>query len=223
MARRSIVLACALGVGAVVLAWDGGHTRMQRAKHYGRGRAHGRPIWVVVHTAEIAELPDSAEKLAAYAANPSDGRVVSWHYAVDADSTVQSVAETDTAYASGPGNSRSVQIELAGRASQGAKGWSDDYSRRVVARAGALAGEVCRRWEIPIRRIDSVGVLAFQAGICGHSDISAASQYARDHGMRGAPWWDAKAGRYRITTHTDPGIDFPWGDFLSAAKGTNSV
>lgn len=182
----------------------------KRASHYRPGRADGPPIWVVIHTAEIDERNDAAEALESYAARHETP--VSWHYAVDADSITQSVAEQDTAFACGPGNTRSVNIELAGRASQSPESWQDAYSRAVLERAALLTREVCERWRIPRVRIGRDEVLAFRSGICGHDTITAASRYAKAHELSTPPWYDG--ARFRTSTHTDPGSGFPWSDFL---------
>lgn len=185
-----------------------------RARYFGAGRPYGEPLWIVIHTAEIAELPDSAERLQRYAATMADGRSVSWHYAVDADSITASVRLSDRAYAAGPANDRGVHIELAGTAAQGVAGWRDDYSRAALGRLRQLLRALSKRLRIPLRRVDASGLLVGTAGVCGHADVSAASREARVRGLQVRPWWDGQRRRWRTTTHGDPGPSFPWEEVL---------
>lgn len=65
------------------LAGDESGVPFVPARHYRTGRA-AAPIWVVIHTAEVGEVPSAAEALQKYAATMADGRVASWHYACPA-------------------------------------------------------------------------------------------------------------------------------------------
>src|SRR5688572_4176947 len=86
----------------------------RQARHY-RPSPQGRPIrWIVIHSAEIGESLAGAEALMNVCATQE--RVASWHYAVDADSITQSVREHDIAFHAPGASSKSIGIELAGRA-----------------------------------------------------------------------------------------------------------
>lgn len=162
-----------------------------QAKNYYPGRQ--KPIRVIViHTAEIAEVNNAAENLAAWAAGPN-APMASWHFAIDADSVVQCVREEDTAFAAPGANSDGVQCELAGRAGQGAAGWADAYSQAVLHRAARLVADLCRRHGLPVVKVDAAGLLRGERGIVGHADVTLA---------------------YRQSTHTDPGASFPWEAFI---------
>lgn len=188
------------------------------ARHFQVGRRNGvRPLWVVIHTAETPETLTTAESLAAWAAQGmAPGRQVSWHYAVDSDSIVQSVREENTAWAAGPGNSRGIHIELAGRARQTAAEWEDDYSKTMLLRAAELVAGICARWQIPIRHPLNSGVLRLEAGIIGHDQLSWASTQARREVKRAEPWF--YGGKWITTTHTDPGSAFPWEWFIACVE-----
>lgn len=166
-----------------------------QAKNYYSGRQ--KPIRVIViHTAEIAEVNNAAENLAAWAAGPN-APMASWHFAIDADSVVQCVREEDTAFAAPGANSDGVQLELAGRAGQGAAGWADAYSQAVLRRAARLVADLCRRHGLPVAKVDAAGLLRGERGITGHDAVTLA---------------------YRQSTHTDPGPTFPWAAFLEMVR-----
>lgn len=153
---------------------------------------------LVVHTAECAEVSTAAENLQAWTAGPQASRA-SWHYAVDNDSVTQSVLEKDIAWHAGPVNAFSIGIEHAGRASQTAAEWADDYSRAVLENSAQLAAEICVRWSIPIARLTADDLKAGKRrGICGHVDVT--------NGLTGGKG------------HTDPGTSFPWDAWLARVR-----
>lgn len=188
----------------------------KQAKFYRPGRALGKPTWIIIHTAEDHELPREGLGLQAYAANPSDGREVSWHYAVDDAGIYQSVKEADTAWAAGPANSLGVHIELAGSALQGTGGWADKYSQSEIQNLARLVKDVSLRQQIPIRRIGAEELLAGQPGIAGHEDVSKAAALAKQRNFRVAPWFEG--GVWRATNHYDPGPSFPWDELMSLLR-----
>jgi N-acetyl-anhydromuramyl-L-alanine amidase AmpD len=162
-----------------------------------RTRTDGRAIdVVVVHTMEAAERRDTAEAVARWFARPETK--VSAHYCVDADSVVQCVRERDIAWHARGGNEHSIGIELAGYAGQGPKGWDDDYSWSVLERAAEVAAGVCRRHDVPVRRLRAEDLVARRRGLTGHVDVSEA---------------------FRRSTHWDPGPAFPWRRFLRLTRG----
>ena len=162
-------------------------------------RTDGRPIdLVVVHTMEIAERAGAAETVARWFARPE--AEVSAHYCVDADSVVQCVREEDIAWHARGGNERSIGIELAGRAGQGAPGWDDEYSRSVLERGAAVVADVCGRHEIPVRWVRAPGLLKGQRGVTGHADVSRA---------------------FHRSDHWDPGPAFPVARFLALVRAAS--
>lgn len=169
-----------------------------QAAHYRRG-PRGVPVaWIVIHTAEVPETADMAERVAANFANPASP-VASAHYVVDANSIVQCVLLKDIAFAAPGANRAGVQIELIGRAGQGTPGWSDTYSRAVLAQAAQLTAKLASQYAIPIARPNVQALAAGHRGIIGHADATLAFP---------------GPGR----THTDPGPTFPWGEFLIATR-----
>lgn len=159
-------------------------------------RTTGRAVdVVVVHTMEAPERADTAEAVARWFAR-ADSRV-SAHYCVDADSIVQCVHEDDIAWHARGGNERSIGIELAGYAGQGPRGWDDDYSWSVLERSAILTAEICRRHDIPARRLRAADLRMRRRGVTGHADVSEA---------------------FRRTDHWDPGPAFPWRRFLRLVR-----
>ena len=77
----------------------------------------GRQIdLIVIHTMEMDEKGDTAERCAQWFRNP--GARVSAHYCVDADSIVQCVRDQDVAWHAPGANHDGIGIEHAGRAKQ---------------------------------------------------------------------------------------------------------
>lgn len=155
---------------------------------------------VVIHTAEAHERPQTAENVAAFFAGAHSSRA-SAHYTVDSDSVVQSVQEKDVAWHAGPANGYSIGIEHAGFAKQSAAEWGDEYSQAMLARSAELVADICRRYDIPVRKVSAEDLKAGgerRRGICGHIDVT--------NGLTGGKG------------HWDPGPNFPWSDYLARVQ-----
>lgn len=153
---------------------------------------------VVIHSAETGEHPLVAENIAAGSARP-DAPETSWHYAVDSDSIVQSVLETDVAWHAPGANRDGIGIELAGRARQTLDDWSDAYSRAMLILAANLTAHILARHRLPARLLhaDDLRADPSASGITYHHAVSVA---------------------FRKSTHTDPGPGFPWVGFLANVR-----
>lgn len=169
--------------------------RFIEAEHFARGRRDGPPLWIVIHDMEAGETRERAENTANYFANPPDGRVVSSHYTVDSDSVVQCVLLGDVAWTVGnrPGNYRGINWELSGFASQTRTQWLDDFGIAMFNQIKPILRADAEEFDIPLRRCSVQDLRDFRAGITSHNDLRLA---------------------FGVTTHTDPGPNFPWDVFL---------
>lgn len=147
---------------------------------------------LVIHTAEIAEQPTSAEALMSWVAGPK-APMASWHFAVDNDSITRSVLDEHIAFHAPGANERGIGIELCGYAAQTAKQWEDEYSQRVLENAAQLMAELSRKHNIPLRVLDAAALKRGERGITTHSAVSLA---------------------YKKSTHWDPGPHFPMDSLL---------
>lgn len=176
-----------------------------QAKHYAKG-GMGTPKLIVIHTMEWGETVNTSESCAQFFTNPQTknkaGELVpvtaSAHYCVDVNSIVQCVKETDAAWHT-PGfvkgkeiNRIALGVEHAGYAKQTPAEWADPYSMSMLRLSAQLVGDLCKRYEIPPRRLTKEQLLAGEAGIVGHVDCTNA--------VGGSHW--------------DPGPNFPWNDYL---------
>jgi N-acetyl-anhydromuramyl-L-alanine amidase AmpD len=153
---------------------------------------------IVIHTTEGSAHAGSAEDGAAYDARRTDG--TSAHYFVDSDSVVQCVRTADQAHtARAQGNRRGIQYELCGRAGWSEAQWANAYGQAMLRRAAKQAARDARKWGIPVRHLTLAQIKAGDKGFCSHWDITRA--FPADGG-----------------THTDPGPNFPWGQFLDMIR-----
>lgn len=148
---------------------------------------------VVIHTTEGSAHSQSAEDGANYDQDRTDG--TSTHYFHDCDSTIQCVRTEDQAHAARTqGNKRGIQHELCTKANSA--NWNDSYHQAMLRLAAKQAARDAKKWDIPIRKLTSAQVADGVKGFCGHVDVTYA--FPQDGG-----------------THTDPGKNFPWSQFLA--------
>lgn len=165
-------------------------------RHYYPTR--NRPLrLIVMHTMESPEAGDTAESVANWFAGPTSP-VASAHACIDNDSVVLCLPPTATAFAAPGCNADGYQIELAGRAGQGAAGWADAYSQAELQLAAAHARSIAQANGIPLRHLSNAELAAGQSGFIGHDQASQV---------------------YGGSDHWDPGPDFPWGQYMSLVTG----
>lgn len=151
---------------------------------------------VVIHDMEMAEKGDTAEACANYFAKTIN-TPASAHYCADVDSIVQCVAEHDVAYAAPGCNHNGVHIEHAGYARQTSGDWKDDYSTAMLNMSAVLTADICTRNKLPIEFVDASGLILGHRGITTHAEVSKA---------------------FKLSTHTDPGPNFPLGWYLELVR-----
>lgn len=156
----------------------------------------GRAIQaIVIHSAETPERAGTALALAKWASSASCK--ASWHYAVDAAEVVQSVLEQDVAWHCKSFSTKSVGIELCGRASQTREQWLDAESMLILQRAAFLVRDIAERNGMPLQFVDAAGLLRGDRGITTHFEVSCA---------------------FKDTDHIDPGKNFPMDELLRLAN-----
>lgn len=150
---------------------------------------------VVIHTTEGSAHAQSAEDGAAYDQRRTDG--TSTHYFHDSNSTVQCVRTADQAHtARTQGNRRGIHHELCGRTTID---WSGTYAQAMLRQAAKQCARDAKKWDIPVRKLTAAQVADGVKGFCGHVEITKA--FPADRG-----------------THTDPGPNFPWPQFLDLVR-----
>ena len=166
-----------------------------QAKYYTKGRGKNKIRLIVVHTMETPESPSRAKQVWNWFAGTTAPHA-SAHYMVDNTDILQSVLDTDTAWAVDDFdlNQQSISIEHAGSASQNDGEWNDTYSNAELKLSAKLSAELAKKYNIPLVKLSPADILAGKSGFCGHIDITVAKKIAGGH--------------------TDPGKNFPIADFL---------
>lgn len=159
------------------------------------GRRLGNPTHLVIHTTE-SEREAGGELNVATWLSRTDYRA-STHFVVGPERTLRTVDLADTAWGVGStGNATGVQIELIGYASHDRDRWLQPDGQQMLCRAAALAAALSITYDIPLRRVETQGLLDGVAGVAGHHAYTLA---------------------FGGSTHTDPGEGFPWDSFLAQA------
>lgn len=151
---------------------------------------------IVVHTSEGSEGTSSAENLCSFMTHPGDRPNpdgtrygASYHYVTDTDRVLPAAPDNVVAYAAAGANHDGIHICIPGKAGQTRDQWTDDTSIGYLVQLAQVMRDVADRYDIPLDRLSVADILEGRAGYCGHVDISNA---------------------YKRSTHTDPGVQFPW-------------
>lgn len=169
------------------------------AKHYTKGpRKHPIDL-IVMHTMESQEKIGTAKRVALWFAGKT-APDASAHITVDNKEIVSVVDEQDIAWhaANSDINGRSLGVELAGKASQTKQEWADPFSKAMLDLAAKQVAAWCKKYNIPVVKVEPAQLAKGGKGICGHVDVTKA---------------------YKVVGgHTDPGANFPWDFFISLVK-----
>ncbi len=159
-------------------------------------RGPGDVTLIVIHTTEGPETPRRSEDTARWFQQTN----ASAHYIADPAEVTQSVREQDIAWHAGhkATNARSIGIEHCGRASQTPEEWADDASIAELARSAKLSAEICKRYNIPLKKLSLDELKAGEAGFCGHVDVTNA--------------FNGGSG------HHDPGPNWDWANYLGLVQ-----
>jgi N-acetyl-anhydromuramyl-L-alanine amidase AmpD len=165
---------------------------------YHKGSGSNLPVHrVVIHTTESDCVPGGSINVAHYFATPQAGG--SAHYIVDPTNTQHGASDSTICWHAPP-NQNSIGIEIT--AHSGSTNWASPNGQAALHRAAALAAKLCHTYGIPLVKLSSSDLVAGKHGICGHVDVSQA---------------------FHQSSHTDPGSNFPWGQFMGLVKGSGSV
>lgn len=128
------------------------------------------------------------------------------HYICGIDSEQHCVPDSIVAWHAPP-NPRSIGIEINAEGgdyplSYTRAQWLSPQVWPGVLRAAARTRELCQRFAIPMTRLSVNDLKAGKRGICGHVDVSQA---------------------FKQSTHSDPGPQFPWAEFMAAVTGGTLV
>lgn len=169
-----------------------------QARHYAKCNGVRRPKWVVLHSMEIENKPESAENVARYFANiPFDVpnyKKASAHICVDQNSAVRCVPDNDIAYAAPGSNDEGLHIELAEFARSSEGKWLEENGRAMLNIAAPIVRDWCVSFGIPMTFVDYKGLRRGEKGVTTHYEVSLA---------------------FGWTDHTDPGKGFPIQKFLA--------
>ena len=160
-----------------------------------------KPSMIVIHTAQCGEVSSAPENLGDWDAGASRPQA-SWNFAIGNGSVSCSVPIELLAWHAGPVNAYSIGIEHAGKAEQTPEQWADEYSTAELNLSVLVCVVLCELLQIPVRLIEAnelrenhhAGKQSW--GICGHHTVT-----------------QALSG-----THTDPGPNFPWDDYMARIK-----
>lgn len=147
---------------------------------------------ICLHVMQCAEIGQAAENIGSWA--QSKKSAVSWHYGVDNNSIIQHVDENDIAWACGPANGWTINIEQAGQANQTKEQWADPYSLACVDNAAKVCADIILRSEIIMNcHLTDEQVKLKRGGIFDHAAVTRV--------FGGGNHWDC-------------GESYPWGFLL---------
>jgi len=141
---------------------------------------------------EVGEFDNVAQNVA-LSWSGKNSAIASCHYCIDNLEIIQCVKDEDTAYHAPGVNKNSIGVEHAGYAAQTEMQWNDAYSKKLLELSSEHIAKLCLKYNIPVSFINAAGLINGNSGITTHAEVSKA---------------------FKKSDHTDPGKNFPMGDFL---------
>lgn len=146
---------------------------------------------IVIHCTVSPCRRGGARGNASYFQSSSAGGLA--HYVVDPGEIIQCADETVVCWHAPP-NHGSVGIELTDPQGGPDSRWQDADHQEMLHRAAELVVDISSRWDnVPLEHVNSQNLLGGAHGIPGHVDVSYA---------------------WHQSDHSDPGVGFPWSDFM---------
>lgn len=152
--------------------------------------------YIVIHSTESSYEPGYADRVADWLSR-TDYKA-STHFIVGPDKILQTVDLYDTAWGVGSiANSYSIQIEVLGHAKFKREEWLTQTGSEMLCKVSYLIAILAKQYNIPIRKVESEGLINDLPGIAGH--------YVFSETLGGSDHWD-------------PGYGFPWDVVLSQSS-----
>lgn len=152
--------------------------------------------YIVIHSTESPYEEGYADKVADWLSRTE--YKASTHFIVGPDKILQTVDLYDTAWGVGSeANSYSIQIEVLGYAKYNRDEWLTPIGTAMLCKVSYLIAILAKQYNIPIRKIESEGIIDNLPGVAGH--------YVFSETLGGSDHWD-------------PGHDFPWDVVLAQAS-----
>jgi hypothetical protein len=216
--RRAMIASVgALGVSPIVehpfspVDYDPAMAAFREARYFNRTIVRDAVHWIVLHSAEAAELPTTAEALMNYGATMADGRYCSWHWSYDVNSACLSVPEDRIAYHAKKANRYGIGYEHAGYSRQSRAEWLDEYSESMLSISAMVAAKVTiPTWKLPADNfVDAAGLVEAYKYIDAGKTVPDRLRGFTDHeqvtlGLGGS--------------HRDPGKGFPMDRYMQMVK-----
>ena len=169
------------------------YTFIQGSRAHMQG-SNGTVTRIVMHGTVSPCARGGARNVARYMQSDSAGGLA--HFVVDPGEVIQCCKE-DTACWHAPPNHGSIGVELCDWQAGPATRWTDHDHTAMLQHAAGLVADLCKRHNIPARKLSAPYLKNGLTGICGHADVSEA---------------------FRQSDHSDPGADFPWVTFIKMVQ-----
>ena len=144
---------------------------------------------IVIHDTESG--PTSARGVANYFAHLPYTKKVSSHKIVDRNECITAVKDPFVAWAAPGSNSDGLQLEICGYARWSKRTWF--VNQATLKRAAWVVAKWCIKYHIPAKWLTPAQIRAGAYGVTTHADVNKA---------------------YGMSSHTDPGPNFPRVYFL---------